>query len=158
MSKAVCTNCQYIYDSRLWIEDFIPVGTSFGEADDSVFECPQCQSTKDSFLEIDEIVIEATDPNDLTELESEHIPAFFCRDEALVVQLWALGSDHPDDPEHRIEWIEVRDEYGDPIERQYTHQASEYLFSIDMEDPFEVIACCNIHGLWKGLSLKNENL
>jgi hypothetical protein len=63
------------------------VGTSFGEADDSIFECPQCQSTKDSFMEIDEVVVEATDPSDLTELESEHIPAFFSRDETLVVRL-----------------------------------------------------------------------
>jgi hypothetical protein len=38
-------------------------------------------------MEIDEVVIEATDPIDLTELESEHIPAFFCRDETLVAQL-----------------------------------------------------------------------
>jgi desulfoferrodoxin (superoxide reductase-like protein) len=76
----------------------------------------------------------------------------------LVVQLWAFGSDHPEDPEHRIEWIEVRDEYGDPIERHYVYEATEYLFSIDIEEPFEVIACCNIHGLWKWLPLENGNL
>ena len=158
MSKAVCSNCQYIYDSRLGIEDLIPPGTPFGEADDSVFECPQCQCTKDSFLEVDEVVVEVSDPKDLTDMEAEHTPTYTFRDDVLVVNLGSFDIDHPTDPEHCIEWIEVRDEDGEPIDRQYVHGETQFYFSIDPEDPFEVVACCNIHGLWKGISYESTNL
>lgn len=50
-----------------------------------------------------------------------------------------------------IEWIEVRDEYGEVVDRVYFGISDEVTasFSIDTEDDFEVYASCSEHGIWK---------
>ena len=86
MSKAVCTSCHFIYDSRLGLPDSgIHPGTPFGAADDSVFVCPQCSSSKDLFMEVEETVLEVEDPTDLTEIEAEHVPVYSVASEILTV-------------------------------------------------------------------------
>lgn len=152
MSKAVCTTCHFLYDSRLGLPDSgISAGTPFGTADDSVFMCPQCGGSKDVFMEVVESVIEVEDPGDLTEIEAEHVPVYSIVDEILTVRVGQMGAEHPQDREHMIEWIEVRDEYGDVVDRVYFGENDEITaaFSIDTEEVFEVFASCSEHGIWK---------
>ncbi len=161
MSKAVCTSCHFIYDSRLGLPDSgIHPGTPFGAADDSVFACPQCSSSKDLFLEVEETVLEVEDPADLTEIEAEHVPVYSVADEILTVTVWQIGSEHPQSADHMIEWIEVRDEYGEIVDRVYLGENDEQtaLFSIDTEDFFEVFASCSEHGIWKWISYESTGL
>ena len=59
--------------------------------------------------------------------------------------------EHSQDRDHMIEWIEVRDEYGEVVDRVYFGISDEVTasFSIDTEDDFEVYASCSEHGIWK---------
>jgi len=120
-------------------------------ADDSLFFCPQCSGSKDMFLEVAESVLEVEDALDLTEMESEHVPIYTVNDETLEVRVGQIGAEHPQDRDHMIEWIEVRDESGDVVDRVYFGESDEItaLFSIDTEEPFEVYASCSEHGIWK---------
>ncbi len=161
MSKAVCTLCHFLYDSRLGLPDSgIASGTPFWIADDSIFMCPQCGGSKDIFIEVEESIIEVEDPNDLTELESEHVPIYTVEDETLVVRVWQAGVEHPQDRDHMIEWIEVRDEYGEVVDRVYFGISDEITasFSIDTEDDFEVYASCSEHGIWKWIPHESTGL
>lgn len=163
MSKAICTTCQFLYDSRLGLpESKIPAGTPFGIADDSVFMCPQCGGSKDVFMEVVESIIEVEDPTDLTEIEAEHVPVYVINDEeTLVVRVGQMGCEHPQDKEHMIEWIEVRDESGDVVDRVYFGENEEEItaaFSIDTDEDFTVLACCSEHGIWKGISHESTGL
>lgn len=161
MSKAVCTICQFLYDSRLGLPDSnISAGTPFGTADDSRFMCPQCGGSKDIFIEVEESIIEVEDPADLTEIESEHVPIYTVNDDVLTVRIGQNGSEHPQDHEHMIEWIEVRDEYSDVIDRVYFWENDEVtaVFSIDTDEKFEVLASCSEHGIWKWIPHDSTDL
>jgi desulfoferrodoxin-like iron-binding protein len=152
MSKALCTECQFLYDSRQGIPEFhIAAGTPFGAADDSIFSCPQCGSSKDMFMEIQESPVEVEDPNDLTEMEAEHVPLFFFENEELVVRVGAAGMEHPQEVDHSIEWIEIRDGADEVVERVYfgENESPEARFSLDEDEEFSVFACCSEHGIWK---------
>lgn len=113
--------------------------------------CPQCGSSKDLFLEVEESILEVEDPTDLTEIEAEHVPIYSVSDEILTVRVGQIGAEHPQDAEHMIEWIDVRDEHGDVVDRVYFGENDEVtaFFSIDTDDFFEVFASCSEHSIWK---------
>lgn len=50
-----------------------------------------------------------------------------------------------------IEWIEVRDEYGETLDRVYFGENDEVeaVFCVDTDEKFEVLASCSEHGIWK---------
>lgn len=152
MSRAVCTECHYIYDSKMGIEEqeIVP-GTPFEYVDETTFSCPHCDASKDQFVEVVEEVVEVSDPDDMTEMESEHVPVFRVVDDELWVSIGAHDAEHPQEDGHFIEWIEVRDAAGDLIERMYFAPDQEPIakFAIDLEEVGEVRASCIQHGIWK---------
>lgn len=161
MSKAICSECQYMYDSRFGLPECgISPGESFWTADDSVFICPQCGLSKDMFIEVEDSVTEVEDPLDLMEIEAEHVPVYRISDDTLEVRVWQLGSEHPQDEAHRIEWIEVKDKNNEVIERVYfgPDEEATALFSVDLDEEFEVFALCSEHGIWKWISHESMNL
>jgi rubredoxin len=159
MSKAICTNCHFLYDSRTGVDGVIAPGVSFWEIDDATFECPSCGSTKDAFIEIQEEIMVVNDADDLTDIEAEHVAGYFFEDDELVVVLAPFcDGGHPTDPEHHLEWVEVRDSAGEPIDRQYVHGETEFRFSVDEDEPFQVIVSCSIHGLWQAIPYENRDL
>ncbi len=110
MSKAVCTSCHFIFDSRIGIEESgIPPGTVFDRVDPSTFLCPHCGASHDQFIEVRDEILEPEDIHDLSEVEAEHLPYYFFEDEDLVVRVGYPDSEHPQEKEHRIEWIEIVD-------------------------------------------------
>lgn len=122
--------------------------------DDATFSCPQCGASKDIFLEIRDEPITVEDPTDLNEIEAEHTPIYYFEDEELVVEVGELGVEHTQTLDHKIEWIELRDEYGDLLDCVYFGLDEPVVarFSVDEEEKFEVFACCSEHGIWKGIS------
>ena len=110
MSKAVCTSCHFIFDSRIGIQESgISPGTVFDRVDPSTFLCPHCGASHDQFIEVRDEILEPEDIHDLSEVEAEHLPYYFFEDEDLVVRVGYPDSDHPQEKEHRIEWIEIVD-------------------------------------------------
>ncbi len=162
MSKAVCSECQFLYDSRFGLpEDGISRGTSFGIIDDSTFYCPQCGASKDMFLDIQETPVEVDDAKDLTEMEMEHVPTYFFQDEDLVVRVGSLGVEHPQEADHMIEWIEIRDTLGETVDRVYFGEVDtiiEARFAVDSDEEFGVYASCSEHGIWKGIPHESTGL
>ena len=155
MSKALCTICHFLYDSRVGFPDLdIGIGTSFSDVDDATFSCPQCGSSKDQFVEVVEQVVEVADPEDLTEIEAEHVPHFRSEDDVVVVEIGIPGYEHPQEAEHRIEWIEALDADGEVLEHASFNpgEAPIARFPIDLEDIGEIHASCSEHGIWKAIS------
>ncbi len=96
MSRAVCTECRYIYDSKMGIEELgIMPGTPFEYIDETTFNCPHCEATKDQFVEVVEEAVEISDLEDMTEMESQHAPIYRMIDDEVVVTIGAYGDEHP---------------------------------------------------------------
>lgn len=154
MSKAVCSECQYMYDSRVGIpEQGVAPGSPFWMIDDSEFLCPHCWASKDIFIEVEDPVVEVEDPEDLNELESEHVPMYRFSDDTLEVWIGDGDSEHPQEAVHRIECIDLRDSDGNIVDRVYFSEweTPKANFSIDEEEDFQITATCSEHGTWKGI-------
>ena len=137
MSKAVCTECHYIFDSRLGIEELeIAPGTPFEYVNEAIFACPHCNASKDQFVEVVEEVMEVSDLDDLTDMESEHVPVYRVVDDELLITMGLNGAEHPQEAGHFIEWIEVIDASGDLIDRTYFSPEDSPVarFPVDLED------------------------
>jgi superoxide reductase len=113
----------------------------------------------------------AKDENNLTELEKKHLPIIespdkISQDEAFEVNVRVGGIDgveHPNEPAHSIEWIELYS--GDTfVGRCHYSGGTSYpvaKFRLKLSHahgPLKVWTKCNLHGLWervKKLELKN---
>ena len=77
----------------------------------------------------------------------KHIPVATLKGCTLNVNVGSV--DHPMTPEHFIEWITVY-QNGLTQRLQLTPDCKPFgTFTVDPGAPYEVLAYCNLHGLWK---------
>lgn len=93
--------------------------------------------------------------NDAASTE-KHVPVYSREENKVVVRVGE--KDHPNIPEHYIEWIEI--ETPRSIQRKYLKPYDTPLATFYLEDESEeilnIFAYCNVHGLWcnKGKEVK----
>ena len=78
----------------------------------------------------------------------KHVPVYAVEDGILTV---TVGSTlHPMLPEHLIEWVAVKTNFGNQRKTLVAGDAPVAKFALlDGEKVEEVYAYCNLHGLWK---------
>ena len=115
MRKFFCGECSYVYNPLFGEEEYdIAPGTEFESIE--TFSCPNCGASKDDFIAPKEEIRTVLDKKDLLELEEMHVPRYFFQDDALIVQVGSDDIPHPDEEDHKIEWIGVFDLDGEMIE------------------------------------------
>lgn len=86
-------------------------------------------------------------PNTVEASTEKHIPAV-TRDGNLVrVKIGSVP--HPMVDEHHIEFIYLQTEQGGQRKCLKVGKEAAAVFAIEEDEPLEVFAYCNIHGLWK---------
>lgn len=85
-------------------------------------------------------------PNTTDAAQEKHVPVFELNGEVLEVQVGSVP--HPMTEEHYITWIMVTQ--GKKTQRFQLDPNDEpkASFIINPNEPFEVYAYCNLHGLW----------
>ena len=156
--KYTCTECRYIYDEAFGDPDEgIEAGKSLYDIWD-FFSCPGCESSIDSFQEIREEVLTADDSDNLSMIESEHIPCIhFLDDKPGMVEILIWNPPHSMFPEHYIGSITLHDDDGDIIEQKNLNPWDDPVVKFDISDldSFTVRAKCNQHGIWSTHTLEN---
>ena len=77
----------------------------------------------------------------------KHIPAVTVS--AAYVDVNVGSVNHPMEPVHWIEWVQLVTDKGIQRKRLNPGQAPSVRFLLDGEKPLAVYAYCNLHGLWK---------
>ena len=77
----------------------------------------------------------------------KHIPVV--QVEGNVVKVVVGSVEHPMAEEHSILWVELRTDKGVQRKNLEVGKAPVVSFSLVDEQPLEVYAYCNLHGLWK---------
>lgn len=153
-----CIDCSHIFDEALWERELsIEPWTKFDDLD--WFYCPNCEADESMFQPIEEEILYAEDSDNLSVLESQHIPHILHFDEK-EVEL-SVGEDvHPSDEEHRILAIWLYDEDGELVEEHFFKTDEEPLYAFDVEDldSFEIRAACNQHGVWSTGIIEKDSL
>lgn len=103
------------------------------------------------------------DSKDLTELEKKHLPVIEAPDSVkkdapfeINIRVGGIdGIDHPNEPAHFIEWVELY--CGDTFLGRSSYSGgtsySVARFKVKLSHahgPLKVWAKCNLHGLWEG--------
>jgi len=78
--------------------------------------------------------------------QEKHVPVVEPLPDGVKVKVGAIP--HPMEPDHYIEWIELRT--ADRVYRKYLKpgDAPEAVFPA-LDEEFVVLEYCNLHGLWK---------
>ncbi|MCL1915887.1 MAG: desulfoferrodoxin [Desulfovibrionaceae bacterium] len=86
-------------------------------------------------------------PNTSEGSPEKHLPKASLSEDILSVQVGSAP--HPMEKGHYIELVYVQTEHG--AQRKYLNPGEEprVTFSFSDDRPLAVIACCNLHGLWK---------
>lgn len=77
----------------------------------------------------------------------KHIPVV--QVEGNLVKVVVGSVEHPMAEEHSILWVELRTDKGVQRKNLEVGKAPVVSFSLVDEQPLEVYAYCNLHGLWK---------
>ncbi len=118
--------------------------------------CPSCGGSIEDFQKIEEEVLYAEFPESKWIFEMKHVPFVkFLSSDKISVRVWEV--EHPMEEEHFISSIILYDEYWDIIEEKFLtyEQKPEAEFETTDLDYFEVMARCNLHGLWSTGVIKN---
>ena len=86
-------------------------------------------------------------PNTVEASKEKHIPDVSIEGDVLTVKVGEVI--HPSTEEHHIEFIYVQTEKGGQRKSIEIGQEPVAKFAIIDDNPLEVFAYCNIHGLWK---------
>ena len=79
----------------------------------------------------------------------KHIPV--AQVEGSIVKVSVGSVEHPMAEEHSILWVELRTDKGVHRKNLEVGKAPVVSFSLVDEQPLEVYAYCNLHGLWKSV-------
>ena len=77
----------------------------------------------------------------------KHVPAIEKTAGGIKVKVGSVL--HPSEKEHYIDFIYVRTTHGGQRKRVNIGDAPELEFCFVNDEPIEVFAYCNLHGLWK---------
>ncbi len=92
-------------------------------------------------------LMRALEPNTVDAAKEKHVPVVSFEKGAILVNVGAIA--HPMTEEHLIKWIQLETSKG-----AYRHylKANDVpmarFFITEDEDPLQVYAYCNLHGLW----------
>ncbi len=101
------------------------------------------------------------DPANLTDLEKKHIPQIKAPDSAAIDEFFDVTVEvgklveHPNEPGHFIEWIELYS--GDTflirlsLAGKFADPVLNARVRLTHEHPLKAWAKCNLHGLWEGI-------
>jgi len=104
------------------------------------------------------------DAKNLSELEKKHLPVIEAKESAVRNEPFEIrvrvggidGIEHPNEPAHSIEWVELY--CGDTfLGRVHFSGGTSYpvaLFKVKLSHahgPLKAWAKCNLHGLWEGI-------
>ncbi len=149
--RFLCVNCSHIYDEALWEEtDGIEPGTGIDEISEDI-HCPSCDGSFEDFSPIEDEVIYADDPHNLSHVEREHMPRIMHLDDQKVEA--CVGEEeemHSSSEEHRVTAMYLVDEHGHIVEEVFIMAFEDPIAEFDISglDDFEIRASCNMHGLW----------
>ena len=77
----------------------------------------------------------------------KHIPVVTV--EGNVVRVSVGSVEHPMAEEHSILWVELKTDRGIQRKNLKVGEPPVVSFALENEEPIEVYAYCNLHGLWK---------
>ena len=79
----------------------------------------------------------------------KHVPVWTVENGKVKVEVGSV--EHPMTEAHYIEWVAIKTKFGNQRKALQPGQAPKVCFSIcDGDEVEEVLAYCNLHGLWKG--------
>ena len=76
----------------------------------------------------------------------KHVPEVELNGDVLTVRVGSVQ--HPMMSEHFIEWVYVQTERGGQRRAFEPGDRAEATFNVGQDNPLEVFAYCNLHGLW----------
>lgn len=114
--------------------------------------CPHCRNTAEMIYdtgiklhccgdEMNQLL-----PNTVEASGEKHIPEVLVRGEIVEVNVGSVN--HPMEPVHWIEWVQLVTENGSQRRFLKPGQAPNVKFYLGDEKPLAVYAYCNLHGLW----------
>ncbi len=78
----------------------------------------------------------------------KHVPVYEVKDGKVTVNVGSV--DHPMIAEHYIEWVAIETNLGCRLTKLKPETAPKCVFTLEEgETVKEVLAYCNLHGLWK---------
>ena len=114
--------------------------------------CPHCRNTAVMIYDADIKLHCCGDemnqllPNTVEASGEKHIPEVLVRGEIVEVNVGSVN--HPMEPVHWIEWVQLVTENGSQRRFLKPGQAPNVKFYLGDEKPLAVYAYCNLHGLW----------
>ncbi len=119
-----------------------------------IFKCMVCgnivMKIKDSGVNMSCCGTEMTEliPGTTDAAVEKHVPVYEVNGSKVKVSVGSVA--HPMTPEHFIEWVAVETNKGCRLLKLTPNDAPEVNFTLeDGETIKEVLAYCNLHGLWK---------
>lgn len=146
--KYHCTGCDYTYDEMKWDDDLGIEAHTFFDALPNDFFCPFCDTHKDDFVVLEEVINEPLNVERLTPFEAEHFPSYEIVWDTLKYEIGQI--EHPMQEDHFVYKIELRDESGDKIEEKKFQIGDEATGTFDIEylDSFELRVYCSRDGIF----------
>lgn len=86
-------------------------------------------------------------PNSSGAAEEKHLPVFEIEGNRVSVQVGEVM--HPMTEEHHIEWIYMITKTGAQCRFLKPGMEPKTVFLLENDEPKEIYAFCNLHGLWK---------
>ena len=114
--KYHCSWCDYIYDELAWDEDLGLAPHTFFDLLPNDFFCPFCDTHKDDFVVLEEVINEPINKDRLTQFEAEHFPLYTINWDILKYEIWQI--EHPSEEDHFIYKVELYDDSWDKIEEK----------------------------------------
>jgi len=85
-------------------------------------------------------------PNTVDAAVEKHVPVVELNGDELIVKVGSVA--HPMEDAHYIEWVYVSTSTGGQRRILLPGQEAEVKFNVSQDKPSEVLAYCNLHGLW----------
>ena len=87
------------------------------------------------------------EPGTVEASHEKHIPVV--KQEGSVITVTVGSVEHPMAEEHSILWVELKTDKGVQRKNLKVGEPPVVSFALVDEKPLEVLAYCNLHGLWK---------
>ena len=85
-------------------------------------------------------------PNTVEASGEKHLPVVKVEGNLVTVNVGAVN--HPMTEEHLIQWVQLKTDKGAQRKFLNPEDAPVVTFELSNEQPLEVYAWCNLHGLW----------
>ena len=114
--------------------------------------CSNCRNTAEMIYDTDIKLhccgdeMQVPQPNTVEASAEKHVPEVLIRGDIVEVNVGSVN--HPMEPVHWIEWVQLVTENGSQRRFLKPGQAPNVKFYLGDEKPLAVYAYCNLHGLW----------